>query len=363
MTELFAATAPVFKVDGTCQGELARDVSFLRDRGGDRRPQDAELRLIAEGPRPNETRRGAALSRRPDVDFGKEIEVSIGPSGRGAHHLQRHGQRHRGELQRRRRAARDGVRRRQADEAAHDAAHEDLREHERRRHRAGDRGGARPAGRRRAPTGPTYKVVQQWNQSDLAFLRERARLIQAEVWFDDDTLCFKTRGNRTGTTLTLVQGTRPDRGAAARRPRAPAHDGQGERLRRRAARRDRRGGGRGRDPGGDLRRPHRPRRAAAGVRRARRRIACASDPLVSGEAQRVGAGRDAAARARLRHRRRDDRRHADMVVGSKLTLDRVGAPFNGDGYYVTRVCHTYDLDDGYRTHFEAERPTVNEGGA
>jgi phage protein D len=50
----------------------------------------------------------------------------------------------------------------------------------------------------------------------------------------------------------------------------------------------------------------------------------------------------------------------DMVVGSKLTLDRVGASFNGNGYYVTRVCHTYDLIHGHRTHFEAERATVNE---
>ncbi len=49
----------------------------------------------------------------------------------------------------------------------------------------------------------------------------------------------------------------------------------------------------------------------------------------------------------------------DMMVGSHLTLDRVGSPFKGDGYYVTRVCHTYDLTDGHRTHFEAERATVN----
>jgi uncharacterized protein len=57
-----------------------------------------------------------------------------------------------------------------------------------------------------AAPGPTYNVVQQWNQSDLAFLRERARLIQAEVWLESDKLCFKTRGNRSGTSITLVQG-------------------------------------------------------------------------------------------------------------------------------------------------------------
>ena len=51
----------------------------------------------------------------------------------------------------------------------------------------------------------------------------------------------------------------------------------------------------------------------------------------------------------------------DMVVGSKLTLQRVGHPFDGGGYYVTRVCQVYDLTHGHRTHFEAERPTIAEG--
>ena len=50
----------------------------------------------------------------------------------------------------------------------------------------------------------------------------------------------------------------------------------------------------------------------------------------------------------------------DMEVGSIATLQRVGAPFEGGGYYVTKVRHTYDLVDGHRTHFEAERATLNE---
>ena len=57
-----------------------------------------------------------------------------------------------------------------------------------------------------AAPGPTYAVVQQWNQSDLAFLRERARLIQAEIWIEDSTLKFKSRSQRSATTITLVQG-------------------------------------------------------------------------------------------------------------------------------------------------------------
>ncbi|MCI5222379.1 MAG: hypothetical protein D3924_06850, partial [Candidatus Electrothrix sp. AR4] len=51
----------------------------------------------------------------------------------------------------------------------------------------------------------------------------------------------------------------------------------------------------------------------------------------------------------------------EMRVGSLLTLERMGAPFNGGGYYVTWVRHTYDLTDGHRTRFVAERATVGEG--
>ena len=54
--------------------------------------------------------------------------------------------------------------------------------------------------------GPRYDVVQQLNQSDLAFLRERARLVQAEVWADGRTLHFTARAHRQGTELTLVRG-------------------------------------------------------------------------------------------------------------------------------------------------------------
>ena len=40
-------------------------------------------------------------------------------------------------------------------------------------------------------SGPTYKVLAQINQSDLAFLRERARAIDAELWMEGSTLRHK----------------------------------------------------------------------------------------------------------------------------------------------------------------------------
>ena len=52
-------------------------------------------------------------------------------------------------------------------------------------------------------SGPTYKVLAQVNQSDLSFLRERARSIDAEVWLDDRNLYCKARGKRNNGTVKV----------------------------------------------------------------------------------------------------------------------------------------------------------------
>ena len=56
--------------------------------------------------------------------------------------------------------------------------------------------------------GPTYRVLAQVNQSDLAFLRERAAAIDAELWMDNRTLYAqaRTRGGARGrSTFTYGQ--------------------------------------------------------------------------------------------------------------------------------------------------------------
>jgi len=57
-------------------------------------------------------------------------------------------------------------------------------------------------------TGPTHKVLAQINQSDLAFMRERARAIDAELWIDGKAINAKSRNRRkTGDVqLTFGQG-------------------------------------------------------------------------------------------------------------------------------------------------------------
>lgn len=52
-------------------------------------------------------------------------------------------------------------------------------------------------------SGPSHKVLAQVNQSDLAFLRDRARAVGAELWMDDRTLYAKARDDRSGTPKRL----------------------------------------------------------------------------------------------------------------------------------------------------------------
>ncbi len=54
--------------------------------------------------------------------------------------------------------------------------------------------------------GPTYIVLNQVNQSDLAFMRERARRVGIELWLEGSTLHVQDRAGRAGQPLTLNLG-------------------------------------------------------------------------------------------------------------------------------------------------------------
>lgn len=51
---------------------------------------------------------------------------------------------------------------------------------------------------------PQYKILSQLNQSDLAFIRERARLIDAEVWVEGEDLYVQSRSRRKVSSLELT---------------------------------------------------------------------------------------------------------------------------------------------------------------
>lgn len=54
--------------------------------------------------------------------------------------------------------------------------------------------------------GPTHRTVAQVNTSDLALLRERARLLDADIRLDDGTVVVRDRSRRGGAVVTMRHG-------------------------------------------------------------------------------------------------------------------------------------------------------------
>jgi uncharacterized protein len=206
--------------------------------------------------------------------------------------------------------------------------------------------------------GPRFSVVQQVNQSDLAFLRERARRIQAELWCEGRTLRFSTRDRRPGTRLQLIKGGEL---LSVRLLADLAHQRSDVLVC-------------GYDAGAASVIDERVGNEAIAVEVAQGRtgpqlVASAlggSRAIRFREVAQSSEQARAWARAEMLRRARGfvtatglTRGSPEMVVGSLVELQDVGQPFEGGGYYVTHVCHTYDHTSGFRTRFEAERGTMN----
>ena len=361
MTEpLLYSAEPVFSVDGTVQGALARDLIRLDVLESTEGLKTMVLRLAGTPAHPDVPEVPELYLDGSTVDFGREIEVALGPSS-GARTV------FKGLLS--------------AIEAVYTSADQpqvvlyaedrlmELRTTRRFRtwENMSDADIATQIANEHGLTpqvnadGPTYDVVQQWNQSDLAFLRERALPIQAEVTLDDRTLVFESRTARRGTEITLIAGNdlldvqvRADLAHQRSTVKVSGYDA----MERDVIEEEADGGAISGEVTGGKTGPDVLDRAF-GPRVSHR---VRDVPLVDGEAR-------AWATAEMLRRARGFVTAAgtthgtpDMVIGSKLHLDRVGAPFTGSGYYVTRVHHSYDRGNGFRTHFEAERATVNEAG-
>lgn len=54
-------------------------------------------------------------------------------------------------------------------------------------------------------TGPTHRMLAQVNQSDLAFMRDRARACNAELWVDGDTLHAAPRTSRNTEPIQMTR--------------------------------------------------------------------------------------------------------------------------------------------------------------
>lgn len=356
-TPALASTAPVFIVEGTREGDLARDVVRLDIRDTTAGLRSLTAHLIGTNRRESSSNDVVEyLDGRP-LDFGKRIKVTLGPDTNekvvfdgvisalevdfAEGNVPTVVVYAEDALMRLRLSQRSAtyVRVSDADLVRTIAAQHGLR--------------ANPEA-----DGPQYDVVQQFNQSDLAFLRERAARIQAELWVDGGNLRLTTRDRRPGTNVTLTRGSDllsltatadlSDQCTSVHVSGYDAFSRQSIDVEAPASTID------GETSGGRTG-PQTLQRALGALPGHLVRDV----PVASSEAQ-------AFARAEmLRRSRRFVRVHGvtagtpELVVGSRVRLERCGRPFDGGGYYTTLVHHSYDLRNGMRTRFDAERPTVN----
>lgn len=213
--------------------------------------------------------------------------------------------------------------------------------------------------------GPTYAAVQQWNQSDLAFLRERARLLQAEIWVEGESLHFATRDRRPAPEITLINGNTQGGQAGNKllmlqaradlaHQRSEVHVG-GYDVSSRASMDE--------SAAADV------VRGEAGPGRLGVELLGQAFSEFKGHRLREvplnGEAAGAWARAELLRRARGFVRITgqtngtpDLIVGANLRLEGVGPMFGGSKYRVTQLMHSYDHQHGHRTQFQAERPNL-----
>jgi phage protein D len=204
--------------------------------------------------------------------------------------------------------------------------------------------------------GPTHRVLAQTNLSDLAFLRQCARRLNAEIWLDDQSLHVAPRSSRGSERVTLAYGAnlqsfnvRADLAHQCTEFSVGGWDVQAkEAIHETADSSVISSELNGFQSGSEILDDAFGERIASYVHTA---------PHTTAEARAI-----AEAEYQMRARRfvtgsgtadGDPR----IRVGAILELSQLGTMFNGD-YYITSASHVIDLDSGYKTEFEVERAGI-----
>jgi phage protein D len=201
--------------------------------------------------------------------------------------------------------------------------------------------------------GPTQKLLAQVNQSDLAFLRERARALGAEVWMEGKTLRAELRTRRQGGTFRMAYGKEL-------REFSVLADLAGQRSSVAVSGWDVRGKAALHYEAGDSVLSGELNGDASGASiltaalGARKESLVHTVPVTSQEAQ-----AEAEAFFRMSARRFVTGRGVAEIdsrlrVGNQVDLQGLGSLFDGK-YYLAEVRHMLEATHGFRTEFTAER--------
>jgi phage protein D len=203
-------------------------------------------------------------------------------------------------------------------------------------------------------SGPTHKVLVQANQSDLAFLRERARAAGAELWIEGRTLYAKTRSARTGTPLKLKFGAElreftvtADLAHQRTSVNVAGWDVSGKRAIDEKAEEAAISSEVGSDSSGA-----KMLRDAFGDRK---ESVAHTVPLSTDEAKLQADAWFRAIARRFVTGRGVAQPNAKLRVGAWVDLDGLGSLFNGK-YYIAEIRHVFDGAGGFLSQFVAERP-------
>ncbi len=203
-------------------------------------------------------------------------------------------------------------------------------------------------------SGLAHRVLAQVNQSDLAFLRERARAVDAEVWVDDRTLRAAGRAKRATGPAKLVYGRElhefvvlADLAHQRTGVSVAGWDVAGKEALRHEATDSALGG----ELNGDL--------SGASILDAafgaRKDAVVHTVPLTRQETQAMAEAVFRTGARRFVTGRGTADVEIGLRVGRTVELSGLGPLFNG-AYYVSEVRHLFDVAAGIRSEFTAERP-------
>jgi uncharacterized protein len=206
--------------------------------------------------------------------------------------------------------------------------------------------------------GPQHAVVAQLEQSDLAFARERAQAIDAEVWVTNTTLSVRKRPDRVSRPLKLAYGheLRELEITADLAGQRTAIDVAGWDVAAKQALKENADDGvlgaelGSHDSGASvLKKAFGERKETVGM----------TVPLTGAEARARGEALFRRQARRFVCGRGLAETDARLRAGTTVALDGVGKLFDGD-YYVTECVHRYDRVRGLRTEIAVERPGLGK---
>jgi uncharacterized protein len=201
---------------------------------------------------------------------------------------------------------------------------------------------------------PTHRVLAQVNQSDLAFLRERTRANDAEMWVEGDKLRAKARAQRDGGTLQLsYRGALREFSVMADLARqATSVTASGWDVAGKSALKHETGES---VISGELNGGESGAKILQSAFGSRKEALAHTVPLTAQEAQAFAEAYFRMNARRFLTGRGVAEPDARLRVGSFVELSGLGPLFSGK-YYLSEVRHRFDRKNGLRTEFIGEKP-------